>query len=189
VKDGLPGITDLRRLAVTASTQDLAKDLARGGARDATLVWALRQTRGRGRLARRWLSGAGGLYFSLILKPAFPPSRLADFSLMTAEAASEALESLTGLHMEVKPPNDVMTRDPKGVLRKVCGILAEACGGAASLDWLVVGIGVNVNNSPRLPKDALPASSLRKLTGHAWELETVLGAFLSEFFRRYKAFY
>ncbi|MBI5883955.1 MAG: hypothetical protein HZB91_12725, partial [Elusimicrobia bacterium] len=71
----------------------------------------------------------------------------------------------------------------------VCGILAEASGGCSSLDWLVVGIGVNVNNSPRLPPEALPASSLKKLTNRTWPLEGVLRAFLGEFYRRYNRFY
>ncbi|MBI5624736.1 MAG: biotin--[acetyl-CoA-carboxylase] ligase [Elusimicrobia bacterium] len=185
----LPGVSDLRRLASAASTQDLAKDLARGGAADGTLVWALRQTRGRGRLDRRWKSGPGGLYFSLVLKPSFAPDRLADFSIMTAEAGAEALSRLTGLKLAVKPPNDIMAPGPGGAPLKVCGILVEACGGASSLDWLVLGAGINVNNRLRLPPDALPASSLRDLTAKTWPLEAVLRAFLAGFLRRYKLFY
>ncbi|MBI4679209.1 MAG: biotin--[acetyl-CoA-carboxylase] ligase, partial [Elusimicrobia bacterium] len=133
MKSSFPGIKRLLKLESTTSTQDFARGLAKEGAKEGTLVWALRQTSGRGRMERRWHSAGGGLYFSLILKPPFPPSKLADFSLLTAEAAAEAISDLTDLRMEVKPPNDVVTRDSEGVLRKVCGILAEASGGATSL--------------------------------------------------------
>lgn len=187
----LPGVKRLLKLPATASTQDLAKDLARRGAEDWTLVWSLRQTAGRGRLDRRWHSDPCGLYFSLILKPPFAPSRLADFSLMTAEAAASAVSSLTGLRVAVKPPNDVMALDHEDLPRKVCGILAEACGGALTLDWLVVGLGINVNNSPVAGKTTPAAptpGSLKELTGKKLSLEKMLRAFLAEFRRRYQGF-
>ena len=75
------GTSQVLRLSVTDSTQAVARFLAEQGAPDRTLVWADRQTAGRGRLKRRWDSRLGGLYFSLILRPAFPPSRLAALSL------------------------------------------------------------------------------------------------------------
>lgn len=172
----LPGVASVLHLTETGSTQAVARALAEQGAADHTLVWADRQTRGRGRLARRWQSGPGGLYFSLILRPSFAPDKLAAFSLLTAEAAAAALSQETGLATQVKPPNDVMSGS-----KKLCGILAEASGGSKSLDWLVVGVGINVNNKPALKR----AASLASLTGKTWDPSSILAAFLREFDRRY----
>lgn len=184
----LPGIRRLHKVRSATSTQDLARQMAEAGAEDGTLVWALRQTAGRGRLDRKWHSEAGGLYVSLILRPPFPPSRLADFSLMTAEAAARALSSIAGIETAIKPPNDVMAVPATGGPRKICGILAEARGAGLSLDWLVVGIGVNVNNAPAVDRGGIPAASLKGLTGKTMPLASVLKALLAEFQVRYRGF-
>lgn len=166
------GARQVLHLAQTESTQTLARALAEGGAPDRTLVWADRQTAGRGRMKRKWKSPEGGLYFSLVLRPRFAPSRLADFSLTTAAEIAKALGKLTGEPFAVKPPNDVYSAGPRP--GKVCGILAEASGTPRKLDWLVVGVGVNVNARPKIGK----ATSLRSLTGRAWPVEDVLRAVL-----------
>jgi BirA family biotin operon repressor/biotin-[acetyl-CoA-carboxylase] ligase len=167
-----PGASQVLHLAETESTQTLARALAEGGAPDRTLVWADRQTAGRGRMKRAWKSPEGGLYFSLVLRPRFAPSRLADFSLATGAAIAGALQKLTGQPFAVKPPNDVYSAGPRP--GKVCGILAEASGSARKLDWLVVGVGVNVNARPKIGR----AQSLKSLTGRAWPVEDVLRAVL-----------
>lgn len=176
----LPGVSCLLRLKRTESTQKVARILAESGAENGTLVWADSQSAGRGRMSRRWDSAPGGLYFSLILMPKFPPSRLTDLSLMTARAAAKALATLTGIKTAVKPPNDVLGFDgtrPK----KICGILAEASGDSRKLDWVILGIGINVNNSPR----ANGASSLKSLTGRSWDVSGVLKSLLTEFHKFY----
>ena len=177
----MPGIAQMLRLTSTDSTQAVARFLADQGAPDRTLVWADRQTAGRGRLQRRWTSRPGGLYFSLILRPDFPPSRLADLSLAAAAAAAEAL-AFTGISTAVKPPNDVI-----GSLGrrsgKVCGILAEASGDSRSVDWVVLGVGINVNNAASGIKGA---ASLKGLTGRPWEPAEVLHAFLKSFAAAYR---
>jgi len=179
----LPGITQLLRLSSTDSTQTVARFLAEQGAPDRTLVWADRQTTGRGRMKRRWTSRPGGLYFSLILRPSFPPARLADLSLAMAEAAAAAL-ACTGISTAVKPPNDVI--GSRGRRRgKVCGILAEASGGSRSVDWVVLGVGINVNNAVSGVKGA---ASLKSLTGRCWVPDQVLGSFLQSFARAYRDF-
>ena len=182
----LPGVVQVLRLSVTDSTQSVARFLAEQGAPDRTLVWADRQTAGRGRMERLWDSRPGGLYFSLILRPAFPPSRLADLSLATAAAAAEALRDLggTGLRAAVKPPNDVIgSRGRRS--GKVCGILAEASGGARVVDWLVLGVGMNVNNVTR---GVTGAASLKGLTGRAWDPAAILRLFLGKFAGAYRIF-
>jgi BirA family transcriptional regulator, biotin operon repressor / biotin---[acetyl-CoA-carboxylase] ligase len=176
-----PGIASVLHLKEAESTQTLARELAEQGAEDKTLVWADRQTKGRGRMARRWSSPMGGLYFTLILRPRFPPARLADFSLMAGEAAARALSRLARIETIVKAPNDVLTPTPRGP-RKLCGILSEASGGARGLDWLVLGIGVNVNAAPA------GAASLRSASGKAWDVEAVLRAVLRRFLGDYDRF-
>lgn len=170
----LPGVSRLVKLKTTASTQTIARRLAEEGAPDGTLVWALRQTAGRGRLGRRWCSEPGGLYVSWLLRPRFPPARLADFALACGAAAAAALGETAGIKTTVKPPNDVLAFCPDGRRRKLCGILCEAAGASDSLDWLAVGIGVNVDNAPPLER----STSLRALTGRRWALSAVLGALM-----------
>lgn len=171
------------RLDETDSTQTVARFLADQGAADRTLVRADRQTGGRGRLDRKWESKPGGLYFTLILRPKLTPARLGEVSLLAGEAVAAALSRHAGVVTAIKAPNDVyaLGRDRKP--RKLCGILCEAAGGESRLDWLLVGVGVNVNNPVSLPT----ATSLKKLTGRAWDVEKVLGAVLAEFWRLYDA--
>lgn len=179
-KGALPGVTQLLRLEETDSTQAVARFLAEQGAPHGTLVWADRQTAGRGRLKRRWSSGPGGLYVSWVLRPDIPPSRLAALSVNAAEAAARAIAGHTGLKTAVKAPNDVYAEGPRGP-RKVCGILAEASGGSRRVDWVVLGIGVNANNA----LSGLPhAASLKRLTGRSWDLEALLARLLRELSRR-----
>ncbi|HAM35515.1 MAG TPA: biotin--[acetyl-CoA-carboxylase] ligase [Elusimicrobia bacterium] len=178
-----PGVAQVLHLTVTDSTQNVARFLADQGAEDRTLVWADRQTAGRGRLRRRWASGPGGLYFSLILRPGFPPSRLADFNLAAARAAAEAL-GRTGIRARVKPPNDVIGSMGR-LSGKICGILAEACGPSRRVDWLVLGVGINVNNAARTTPGAM---SLKALTGRSWNPAGILRGFLEQFALAYSNF-
>jgi BirA family biotin operon repressor/biotin-[acetyl-CoA-carboxylase] ligase len=172
----LPGVAQVVRLKETASTQAVARLMAEEGAPDWSLVWADRQTHGRGRLDRRWTSGSGGLYFSLLLRPGGSPRDLVKVNLSAAQAAVQTLQAC-GVKARIKPPNDVIGSLGKRS-GKVCGILAEASGGAHHVDWMIVGVGINVNNDVR----AIPqAASLKSLTGHAWNKARVLCLFLENF--------
>jgi BirA family biotin operon repressor/biotin-[acetyl-CoA-carboxylase] ligase len=179
----LPGVAQVLRLPETDSTQTVARFLADQGAADRTLVWAERQTGGRGRLDRAWESKPGGLYATLILRPKLPAARLGEISLLTGQAAAAALARLTKVETAVKPPNDVYAAAGRAKPKKLCGILCEAAGGQTRLDWLLVGLGVNVNNAVSVPT----ATSLKKLTGRAWKVEDVLAAVLGDFWRLYDA--
>lgn len=181
----LPGITTLLHLEEVASTQTLARSLAQAGAEDRTLVWADRQTRGRGRMSRKWDSTEGGLYFSLILKPKFSPALLARFSLMTARSVAAALSKHAPIQTVVKPPNDILAARPGGKLKKICGILSEASGNSRGLDWLVVGIGINVNNKPRPDH----AASLKSLTQKSWDIPPLFKEVLTRFNSDYRKLY
>jgi BirA family biotin operon repressor/biotin-[acetyl-CoA-carboxylase] ligase len=163
----------LVRLGTVDSTQAEARRRAEAGAPDGTVVWARRQTAGKGRLGRRWRSPAGGLYASWLLRPQFPPARLAELALACGEALSEALRGF-GAATAVKPPNDVLALCADGKARKLCGVLCEASGDAQRLHWLIVGFGINVNNATALKR----AVSLYALTGKRIPIERVLRACL-----------
>ena len=178
----LSGAKRLVRTARVDSTQNVARRLAEEGAPDGTLVWALSQTAGKGRMGRRWRSAPGGLYASWLLRPAFAPDRLGEFSLACGEALAQALHGF-GVKTAVKPPNDVLALCPDGKARKLCGILCEASGDSKRLHWLVVGFGINVNNAPPLKR----ATSLRLLVKRRVSVPSVLRAAMSRLSRARRA--
>ncbi|MBI2363351.1 MAG: biotin--[acetyl-CoA-carboxylase] ligase [Elusimicrobia bacterium] len=174
-----PGITRLVRKKAVGSTQTLARELADKDAPAWTLVWADKQSHGRGRMDRRWASGPGGLYVSLILRPRIRPTHLARFSLQAGQAAAEAVAEATGLATRIEMPNDVLARAKDGTHKKVCGILIEAAGDSRHIDWVVVGVGINVNN--KVPKSLPNAASVKELSGKEVPIEAVLAALLGRF--------
>lgn len=136
-------------LEETGSTNDVARELAAQGAPEGTLVVAERQAKGRGRMGRSWSSPAGGLWFSLVLRPAIHPSGVAGANFLAGVACAEALSSLPGVRPRIKWPNDILLQD-----RKVGGILLELSAEADRVNHLVLGIGINVN----VDLDDFPAS-------------------------------
>jgi len=122
------------------STQRVARELARAGAGEGTVVVAEAQSVGRGRLGRTWHSPPGAnLYCSIVLRPALPPARVPELALVVGLAVARAVESL-GLPARLKWPNDVLLDG-----RKVAGILTEMDGELERVHVVIVGIGVNVN--------------------------------------------
>jgi BirA family biotin operon repressor/biotin-[acetyl-CoA-carboxylase] ligase len=158
----------------TGSTNDEAKRLAREGAADKTLVWAKAQTAGRGRGGRSWISPAGNLYLSLVLRPDCPAARAAELGFVAAVALVAALDRLSpGLDLAFKWPNDVLFGGGK-----LAGILIEAESGTAAMDWLVLGLGVNVATAPAGTE--LPAAALSE-RGSGITVEALLAAFADDF--------
>jgi BirA family biotin operon repressor/biotin-[acetyl-CoA-carboxylase] ligase len=142
----LPATYRLVSRETVGSTNDEAKRLARQGAAEGTVVWALEQTAGRGRRGRFWSSPRGNLYASLILRPACLPDRAAQLGFVAALAVGEALSELVpGLGgLACKWPNDVLAGG-----RKIAGILLESeMGDNDSVAFLVVGVGVNLVSAP-----------------------------------------
>jgi BirA family transcriptional regulator, biotin operon repressor / biotin---[acetyl-CoA-carboxylase] ligase len=138
------------------STSDEAKRLAREGAPEGTLVWALEQTAGRGRRGRVWSSPRGNLYLSLILRPACPLDRAAQLGFVAALAVGDAVhEVVPGLAgLACKWPNDVLVDG-----RKIAGILLESeTGQGGNLAFLIVGVGINLVSGP--PGAEFPATSI-----------------------------
>ncbi len=125
------------------STSEQAALLAERGASEGTVVIAHAQRRGRGRMGRQWASPAGlGIYFSVILRPPIPAQRAPALALLGAAAAAEAIDRATGLATGIKWPNDLIVRE-----RKVGGVLGEAAVEGASLQHVILGIGLNVNQT------------------------------------------
>ena len=136
MKCGLPS----RWLAITESTNDVARDWALAGAPEGAVVIAARQTRGRGRRARVWESSSeGGLYASFILRPDWLAKKAPDLAILAGMAAFHALEAAGVRDLRVKWPNDILVHD-----RKICGVLVEPRIGGGRIEFAVVGIGINV---------------------------------------------
>jgi len=160
-----------------ASTNDIAKELAMRGAKEGTVVVAETQTRGRGRLKRRWISPEGGLWLSIILRPKTEPKHALKLTLMSSVAVAKTISKLFQLGAEIKWPNDVLINH-----KKVCGILIEAKTKGEDLDFAVVGIGINAN----FRVNALPSSlrdfstTLKEELKREIEREALLRALLEE---------
>jgi BirA family biotin operon repressor/biotin-[acetyl-CoA-carboxylase] ligase len=122
----------------TGSTNDDARALAIGDAPEGTVVLAALQTAGRGRLGRSWESPAGGVYLSAVLRPQVAPAAVSSLALAVALGVACGLESL-GFEPRLKWPNDVLLEDGK-----VAGILLEMNAEADRVDYVVVGVGLNV---------------------------------------------
>ena len=172
-------------LEVVDSTNNVAKELAEQGEPANTMVLACRQTNGRGRFERTFSAEEGGVYFTLILRPHACPSRNQSFSIKAAQAVSEALNALFEIKTKIKAPNDVRAWDAKSrSWKKICGILIEASASETKTDWMLVGIGINVNNKiPASLKST--AVSLKQLLGQDIMKEVVLEEVLEHFWRRY----
>ncbi|MDH4209633.1 MAG: biotin--[acetyl-CoA-carboxylase] ligase, partial [Anaerolineae bacterium] len=122
------------------STNDLAKELAKQGASSGTTVIAEEQTAGRGRMARTWYAPArSSLLLSVLLRPCFGPDRLPQLLMASALATAAAIEGHTGLPVGLKWPNDVILRG-----KKAGGLLIEAGLSGETLDYAVIGIGLNL---------------------------------------------
>jgi BirA family biotin operon repressor/biotin-[acetyl-CoA-carboxylase] ligase len=122
------------------STQDVANSLAAQGADEGTIVLAETQAAGRGRIGRSWASPPGGIYLSIILRPDIKPFEALRFPLVAGVAVARAIEQLTGLKPQLKWPNDIIVGG-----RKAGGILTEMSAETDRINYIVIGIGVNVN--------------------------------------------
>jgi BirA family biotin operon repressor/biotin-[acetyl-CoA-carboxylase] ligase len=152
------------------STNDRLKDLAQWGAPEGTVIIAKEQTSGKGRLGRRWDSPRGGAWFSLLLRPPISVEQAGCIAILIAVSLARALREGWGMPVGVKWPNDLYVRG-----KKLGGVLIELSSRLDKIEWLVVGIGVNVNNA--LPTEArVPPTSLACELGRPVPLE--------EFFER-----
>jgi BirA family biotin operon repressor/biotin-[acetyl-CoA-carboxylase] ligase len=151
------------------TTMDVAREEAKAGASEGTVVVAEEQTIGRARLGRTWINPPGVVAASIILHPEM--SQLIRLTMVASLATSRCIEKATGLKTTIKWPNDVLVNG-----KKISGILTESALRGQSVDWAVIGIGINVNFDPKAyPEIADIATSLSvELGKKVSELEVLL---------------
>ena len=151
---------------------------------EGTIIIAEKQSAGKGRLGRKWFSPAGGIWLSIILYPQLPPSYIPRITLMTAVAAVKAIKICTQIEPQIKWPNDILINK-----KKVCGILTEMSAELDMINWVVVGIGINVNiDLQKFPKDIQENTiSLKEVSGKEVLRVKLTQAFLWEFEKYYES--
>ena len=160
----------------TASTNDVAARLGREGRAGGLLVFAERQTAGRGRFGRRWDSAPhAGLWFSLLLRPAFATPLWVRLTTWAGVCVAAAIERATGLHTQVKWPNDVLVGG-----KYIAGILTECSSDSGRGMFAVTGIGLNVNHEAMPDEIADRAASLRQIAGRAFDRSALAAAIVTE---------
>ncbi|MCP4349019.1 MAG: biotin--[acetyl-CoA-carboxylase] ligase [Desulfobacterales bacterium] len=156
-----------------ASTMEIARDLARKGCPDLTVVIGGIQKKGRGRLARNWISSEGGLYFTVVLRPQIPPVLSSRINFAASLSLALTLRKMFDINALVKWPNDILIEG-----RKLMGMLSEMEAEGDMVSFINIGIGINVNNDPA---DEEPnASSLKKILGRDISRKNILSGFLDE---------
>jgi len=175
----------IHTFGVIDSTQLEASRLAAAGAPEGTVVTASHQTGGRGRRGRPWLDVEGeSLLVSIVLRPAVPPGQAPQLSLVGAVAVVDALRACGELRAAIRWPNDVMVGD-----RKICGMLPEAATSApGALAHVILGIGLNVNQSTFPEPLRSIATSLRMETGCVIPVAQVMESVLAALDRWYGRF-
>ena len=152
------------RLDRVTSTQDVARDSVLRGADPGLLIVAKTQTEGRGRHGNDWHSPLGGLYTTAVLRPI---GRVSLLPILAGVAVAEAIEVSTGIEPELKWPNDVLICG-----RKVGGVMAESGWLGGEAKFILLGIGVNLNNPP--PEEIQNATSLCHELGRMIDIEEFL---------------
>jgi BirA family biotin operon repressor/biotin-[acetyl-CoA-carboxylase] ligase len=160
------------------STQDQARAEAQNGAPHGTLVWALEQSAGRGRMDRGWSSRRGtGLWFSVVLRPHGDPSAAALLGLAAAVGVARALQAPTGGAVRLKWPNDVLVEG-----RKLAGILAEAETHGGQIRFVILGVGLNLDPGSEgfPPEIADRAAALSEAQSGSVDPATLMATLLGE---------
>jgi BirA family biotin operon repressor/biotin-[acetyl-CoA-carboxylase] ligase len=173
----LPAAWRLLRYERLASTNDEAKRLAREGAEEGTTVWAREQSAGRGRHGRQWIGIPGNLFVSFILRPDCPPAAASQLGFVAALALGDAIGGSAPplAELRCKWPNDVLLNG-----RKLAGILLESeARMSEALDWLVLGVGVNIVAHPT--GTDYPTTSLRDEGCLALDAAELLQSFAGHF--------
>ncbi len=173
--------TGIHHFYKIGSTNTAAMAAAAEGSSEGSVFLAEEQTAGRGRGANTWQSPCStGIYCSVVLRPRLPPSDVLVLSLAAGLAVQSAIQQVdSGVSADLKWPNDVLING-----KKVCGILTEMNAEATRVRYIVVGIGINVNQES-FPTD-LAATSLQVVTGSEWSRVEVASALLKSLDREYR---
>jgi BirA family biotin operon repressor/biotin-[acetyl-CoA-carboxylase] ligase len=174
---------DIRVFQETASTNDVAERLARDGVKEGIVVFAESQTKGRGRLGRKWTSPPKrGLWFSVLLRPDLRPQEATRLTIASVTALARAIRAQTGVVPQIKWPNDILLRG-----KKVAGILTEMGAETDRVKHIILGMGVNVNHTAGdFPADLRKiATSLKLETGDSVDRPALAAVILRELDRDY----
>ncbi|MDR1926452.1 MAG: biotin--[acetyl-CoA-carboxylase] ligase [Endomicrobium sp.] len=165
-----------------ASTQTAVKKLAEKGFDEGIIIVSERQTKGYGRINRTWNSNVGGLWFSMLLKPLIRPDEVPKLTLLLSIALNRILERNYKVISQIKWPNDVIIYG-----KKIAGIIVEISAEQGATNWIVSGIGININNE--LPEDLKDtAISLKDILGTETDMAEFMAVFLIEFEKLYLDF-
>lgn len=166
------------------STNLYAKRMAEEGAPEGTLALADAQTAGRGRRGRSWDSPKGeSIYMSLLLRPKILPEHASQLTLVMGLSVAEGVADVLHLPVQIKWPNDVVVDG-----KKICGILTEMSADMDGIHYIVIGVGINVNNQ-KFPEELKSvATSLRIAAGKILDRQTVMRGVLDAFSRNYECF-
>ena len=175
----------------TDSTNTRAKQAAEDGEKSGTLFITECQTGGRGRRGRTWESPAGsGIWMSLLLRPEIKPFDASMLTIVAAMGMKDAIEEIIGggtgqggIHCKIKWPNDIVLGD-----RKICGMLTEMSAETDWINYVVIGIGVNVNTTEFDDSIKDTASSILLQTGSSVKRSDVVVAFARHFSKYYDEF-
>ncbi len=174
----LPSPYQLVQLAGVDSTNMEARRLAEGGAPDKTVIWASSQSVGRGRRGHSWSSPVGGLYFSILIRPKYPAEQVMQLGFVMANAIADAAEGVLSktASIQVKWPNDVMVNG-----NKISGILLESeSAGDNTVQWVIIGVGINIEVHPMGTETELEATSLA-VEGADASISEMLSAIIKHF--------
>lgn len=164
----------VERHGTIGSTMEVAAKHAAHGAPAGLVVIAEEQTTGRGRLGRVWLAPPGtSLLFTALFRPALEAARSGELSRLVARQVGDAIVEVTGVCPSIKDPNDLLIEG-----KKIAGILCQTSIRGDQLEYLLIGIGLNVN----IPPDQLPfptATSLLTVTGILQDRERLLATILA----------
>lgn len=165
------------------STNSMAMEAASAGAAEGTVFLSEQQTGGRGRGAHIWHSPQGvGIYCSVVLRPSLPPSEILVLALAAGLAVCDAVRKVDpGAEPDLKWPNDVLLDG-----KKFCGILTEMNAEATRVRHVVVGVGINVNQTAFPAELSAIATSLRLFSGRQWSRVELCGALLKSLDREYR---
>ena len=165
-----------------ASTNSYLLNLPLKKTAEGLVVAADYQTQGRGKPGREWLSQPGkNLLFSLLIKPPIAPSKAPLLTQVACRCVAAVLKQ-QGIESQFKRPNDILVAG-----KKICGILVETGTSGARLDYVVIGVGLNVNASPEDLNGQ--AVSMKEISGRTFDRKTILKEILSQFERDLAPFY
>ncbi|MGI6095107.1 MAG: biotin--[acetyl-CoA-carboxylase] ligase [Lachnospiraceae bacterium] len=165
------------------STNNWAKKEAEAGSAQGLVTVTDRQTQGKGRRGRQWKTEEGSnIMMSLLLRPAFLPEKASMLTIVMGLSVAQAIREVTELPVQIKWPNDVIVSG-----KKLCGILTEMSTQMTCIDYVVIGVGINVNQT-EFPEELQDATSLVIESGHPFKRAPLIASVLACFEKNYEIF-